>query len=127
MAGIAGKDGKLVIASDTMAEVTNWSLDVSTDMLEDTALEDEWKTNVAGLSEWTATVEVSWLMSDTAQVACQNAFLNKTTVAPKFYVNAANYYTSTAAYIESMSIADPVADLVTATLSLRGSAALTYA
>ena len=83
MAGLAGKDGSVVIGSDTMEEVTSWSLDASADMLEDTALGDEWKTNVAGLGEWSATVEVSWLMSDTAQVAVQNAYLNKTTVTPK--------------------------------------------
>jgi predicted secreted protein len=126
MAGLAGKDGSLVIGSDTMTEVQSWSLDVSTDMLEDTALGDEWKTNVAGLSEWSGSAEVSWLMSDTAQVAVQNAFLNKTTVTGKFYTNASNYYTGTA-YIESMSISDPVGDLVTATLNFKGSGALTYA
>ena len=126
MAGLAGKDGSLVIGADTMEEVTSWNLDASADMLEDTALGDEWKTNVVGLSEWSATVEVSWLMSDTAQVAVQNAYLNKTSVTPKLYTNASNYYTGTA-YIESMSISDPVGDLVTATLGLKGTGALTYA
>lgn len=125
MAGLAGKDGSVVIGSDTMTEVTSWSLDVSTDMLEDTALGDEWKTNVAGLSEWSGTVDVSWLMSDTAQVAVQNALLNKTTVTAKLYTNDTNYYTGTA-YCESISISDPVGDLVTATLNLKGSGALTY-
>ena len=126
MAGLAGKDGSLVIGSDTMEEVNSWNLDLGTDMLEDTALGDEWKTVVAGLSEWSATVEVSWLMSDTAQVAVQNAYLNKTSVAPKLYTNAANYYTGTA-YIETMSVSDPVADLVTATMGLKGNGAMTYA
>jgi len=126
MAGLAGKDGSLVIGSDTMEEVNSWNLDLGTDMLEDTALGDEWKTVVAGLSEWSATVEVSWLMTDTAQVAVQNAYLNKTSVAPKLYTNASNYYTGTA-YIESMNVGDPVGDLVTATMGLKGNGAMTYA
>jgi len=126
MAGLAGKDGSLMIGASTMAEVQSWSIDTSTDMLEDSSLGAEWKTNVAGLSEWSASVEASWLMSDTAQVACQNAFLNKTTVTPKLYTNATNYYTGTA-YIESISISDSVGELVTASLSLKGTGAMTYA
>ena len=126
MAGLAGKDGSVVIGSDTMEETNNWSLDLGTDMHEDSALGDEWKSKVAGLSEWNATVETSWLMSDTAQVAVQNAFLNKTTVTPKLYTNASNYYTGTA-YISGLSISDPVDGIVTCSMSLTGTGALTYA
>ena len=125
MAAAAGKAGKVMISSDTMAEVKSWSLDASADMLDDTALGDSWKSNIVGLKEWSASIEVSWDMSDTAQLAVQNAYLNGNTVAVKLYTNATNYYSGTA-NVSSLSVEDPVDDLVTATLEVQGSGVLSY-
>ena len=125
MAAVAGKDGLLKIGNDTMAEVQNWNLDASAEMLDSASLGDEWKEKTPGLGEWTATVEVSWSMGDTAQVAVQNAFLNKTSVSPKLYTNSTNYYSGTA-YVSSLSVSDPVDGLVTASMELAGSGALSY-
>jgi predicted secreted protein len=108
-----------------MAEVKSWSLDASADMLDDTALGDSWKSNIVGLKEWSASIEVSWDMSDTAQLAVQNAYLNGNTVAVKLYTNATNYYSGTA-NVSSLSVEDPVDDLVTATLEVQGSGVLSY-
>ena len=125
MAAVAGKGGKVMISSDTVGEVKSWSLDISVDMLDDTSLLDSWKSNVSGLKVWSGSVDVSWDISDTAQAAIQTALLAGPTVAVKLYTNGANYYSGTA-YVSSMSVEDPVDDLVTATMGLQGSGALSY-
>lgn len=125
MPAIAGKSGLLKISANTMSEVTNWSLDASADMLESTSLGDSWKENTPGLKEWSASCDISWMMTDAAQLACQTAYLASTSVAVSLYVNATNFYSGTA-YISSMNVEDAVDGLVTATLELTGSGALAY-
>lgn len=126
MSVAAGKDGSVKIGSDTMIEVQSWDLDGSTDLADSASLGDDWKEKTPTLNEWSATIEVNWDMSDTAQVAVQNAWLNQTSVSPKLYTNAANYYSGTA-YISSLNVGDPVDGLVTASMELTGSGACTYA
>lgn len=127
MAAIAGKGGSARIGVNTIAEVTSWSLDVSTDMLDSTSLGDNWREFVAGLNGATGSVEVKWdLSNDTnGQTALQNALLNGTTVTLDLYVNATKYY-SGSAYVSSLSIEDPVEDLVTATFETQFTGAVTY-
>ena len=125
MAAVAGKGGKVMISSDTVGSVKNWSLEIGADMLNTESLGDSWKEVIVGLKEWTATVEVDWDMSDTAQVAIQNALLNGTSVALKLYTNGSNYYSGTA-YVNGASVETPVDDLVSASLELTGSGALSY-
>lgn len=125
MAAAAGKGGKVMTSSDTTALVKSWSVDVEVDMLDDTALSDSWKSNISGLKGWSASVEVCWDMSDTSQAAFNSAVLAGTTVAVKLYTNSTNYYSGTA-YVSSMSVEDPVDDLVTATFELTGDGTLSY-
>ena len=127
MAAIAGKDGSAKIGANTIAEVTSWSMDVSADMLDSTSLGDDWREFIAGLNGATASVEVKWDIPNDAngQTAMQTALLNGTTVTLNLYTNASNYYSGTA-YISSMSVSDPVDDLVTATLECQFSGAVTY-
>lgn len=125
MAAVAGKGGKVMISSDTVASVKNWSLDIGADMLNVESLGDSWKEVIVGLKEWSASVEVDWDMSDTAQVAIQNALIAGTSVSLKLYTNSTNYYSGTA-YISGASIETPVDDLVSASLELAGSGTLSY-
>lgn len=127
MAAIAGKGGSARLGVDTIAEVTSWSLDVSTDMLDSTSLGDNWREFVAGLNGATGSVEVKWdLPNDTdGQTALQNALLNGTTVTLDLYVNDTNYYSGTA-YVSSLNVEDPVEDLVTATFEAQFTGAVTY-
>ena len=127
MAAIAGKGGSARLGANTIAEVTSWSLDVSTDMLDSTSLGDDWREFIAGLNGATGSVEVKWdVVTDTnGQTALQTAMLNNTTVTLDLYVNATKYYTGSA-YISSLSIEDPVEDLVTATFEVQFTGAVTY-
>ena len=127
MAAIAGKSGSARLGANTIAEVTSWSLDISSEMLDSTSLGDDWKEFIAGLRGATGSVEVKWdVVSDAnGQAALQTAFLNGTAVTLDLYVNATKYYTGSA-YISSLSVEDPVEDLVTATFEMQFSGAVTY-
>ena len=113
---VAGKNGKVVVgasASKKVVGIKNWSLELSLDTLETTALGDDWKNYITGLKEWSASSEGDYEVPvDTeGQKALQDAFLNGTTVTVKLYVDGTNYYQGEA-YINSLSIEDPVDDVV---------------
>jgi len=126
---IAGKNGKVVIggSSEKVVGIKNWSLELSLETLETTALGDDWKNYITGLKEWTASSEGDYSVpSDTAgQEALQTAFLNGETVTVKLYVDGKNYYQGEA-YISSLSIEDPVDDVVTISIEFTGSGALSF-
>ena len=82
---IAGKKGKVAIGTDdpvTVVGIKNWSLELSTDTLETTALGDDWKNYITGLMEWTASSEGDYSVETDAegQAALQEAFLAGETV-----------------------------------------------
>ena len=94
---VAGKNGKVVVGSgaeEKVVGIKSWSLELSLETLETTALGDDWKNYIAGLKEWTASSEGDYEVPvDTeGQAALQDAFLNGTTVVVKLYVDGVNYY-----------------------------------
>ena len=93
---VAGKNGKVVVgasASKKVVGIKNWSLELSLDTLETTALGDDWKNYITGLKEWSASSEGDYEVPvDTeGQKALQDGFLNGTTVKVKLYVHGTNY------------------------------------
>ena len=67
MAAFHGKDGSITWAGtgDTTI-VTSWSLDATADTAEVSCMGDDWKSYIAGLKDWTATVEVNNTAADFA-------------------------------------------------------------
>ncbi len=126
---IAGKNGKVIIEDGTskVVGIKSWSLELSLDTLEITALGDDWKNYIAGLKEWSASSEGDYeVTTDTAgQEALQTAYLAGTTVVVKLYVDSNSYYTGSA-FINSLSIEDPVDDVVTISIEFTGNGALTF-
>ena len=110
-----------------MVGIKSWSLELSLETLETTALGDDWKNYIAGLKEWTASSEGDYEVpvDEEGQAALQDAFLNGTTVVVKLYVDGVNYYQGEA-YINSLSIEDPVDDVVSISIEFTGSGALTF-
>ncbi len=127
---VAGKNGKVVIgesATKKVVGIKNWSLELSLDTLETTALGDDWKNYITGLKEWSASSEGDYEVPVDAdgQQALQDAFLNGTTVTVKLYVDGTNYYKGEA-FINSLSIEDPVDDVVSISIEFTGTGALTF-
>lgn len=127
---VAGKNGKVIIGesgNQKVAAIKNWSLELSLETLETTALGDDWKNYITGLKEWTASSEGDYeVPTDTqGQAALQDAYLAGTTVTVKLYVDGTNYYQGTA-YISSLSIEDPVDDVVSISLELTGTGELSF-
>lgn len=127
---VAGKNGKVVIGTESDQKVVgikNWSLELSLDTLETTSLGDDWKNYITGLKEWSASSEGDYEVPvDTeGQAALQDAFLNGTTVTLKLFVDGKNYYTGEA-YINSLSIEDPVDDVVSISIECTGTGALSF-
>ena len=105
---VAGKNGKVVIGSggeEKVVGIKSWSLELSLETLETTALGDDWKNYIAGLKEWTASSEGDYEVpvDATGQQALQDAFLNG-----------------------SLSIEDPVDDVVSISIEFTGTGALTF-
>ena len=127
---IAGKNGKVIIGTGTtkVVGIKNWSLELSLETLETTALGDDWKNYISGLKEWTASAEGDFEVTTdtTGQKLLSDAYLAGTTVEVKLFVDATNYYTGTA-YINSLSIEDPVDDVVTISIEFTGNSALSMA
>ncbi len=122
---VAGKGGKVVIgdgAAKKVVGIKSWSLELSLDTLETTALGDDWKNYITGLKEWSASSEGDYEVpvDEEGQAALQSAFLNGTTVVVKLYVDGKNYYMGEA-YIE-----DPVDDVVSISIEFTGTGALSF-
>lgn len=127
---VAGKNGKVAIGdsgNQVVAAIKNWSLELSLETLETTALGDDWKKYITGLKEWSASAEGNYEVptDSQGQAALQEAYLNGTTVTVKLYVNDTSYYQGTA-YISSLSVEDPVDDLVTISMDFTGNGALSF-
>lgn len=127
MAGTAGKKGKVMIGANAVTALNSWSLELGLDTLETTAFGDDWKNFIAGLKEWSASAEGAYNVHTDAngQAALQNAFLNGTEVDLKLYVNNTNYYGGQA-IISSLSVEDPVDDVVSISIEFQGNGALAY-
>lgn len=127
---VAGKGGKVVIgdgAAKKVVGIKSWSLELSLDTLETTALGDDWKNYITGLKEWSASSEGDYEVpvDEEGQAALQSAFLNGTTVVVKLYVDGKNYYMGEA-YINSLSIEDPVDDVVSISIEFTGTGTLSF-
>lgn len=128
--GNSRKNGKLQIGDTTPVTVVgikSWSLDLSLDAYDTTALGADWKSYITGLKEWTASADGDFnIHTDTVgQKALQDAFLGGAEVQASFFVDEAHCYKGSA-IIGSLSIEDPVDDVVSVSIDFTRSGELTF-
>lgn len=126
MAVMVGNAGSFRLTANVVAEIDNWTLDVSTGLEETQAFGDSWKERTATIREWSGSASGRFDDTDTnGHVAAQTAFLGGTTVTARFYIDGTNYYSGTA-FVQA-SIAAAENGLVTVNYTITGTGALTYA
>jgi hypothetical protein len=100
--------------------ITNWSLDSSCDMSEDTELGDTWKTFVPTISSFSVAFDKFW--ADETSLTDLG-----TTQAVALYTNTANAYRYDGlGTLNSFNVSNPIGDLVTETTNFEGQGELYY-
>ena len=127
MAVHKGSEGVVKVGSNTVAEVTAFSFDETVDTIESTALSNSARSYVADYVGFTGTVDCQWDETDTSG---QGAMTVGSTVTLNLYpegsASSATYYTGSA-IITSISRANAMGSIVTASFSFTGTNALTSA
>lgn len=134
MATFAGHNGSLkaITYSDgtesgvAVAEVKDFSLEVSANLVDDTVLGDAWSSQKVTTQSWSATVNCIWDYSDPAQLDMEQAQKVTVELYPTGETSAHRYWKGPA-NVESMSFSVSPEGLVEATFSLRGTGELVAA
>lgn len=125
MATHHGREGVVKVGSNTVAEVTSFTINETAQVIDDSALTDEWDTHLLGTKSWDAELTAHWDETDTTG---QGALTIGASVTLNLYPEGATtgdvYYTGTATVV---SISRSVArnQTITATIRCQGSGALT--
>ncbi len=126
MAVFTGYGGKVMVGTATVAELSEWDLDISLDTEQTNAFQDQWKEYTPTLKEWSGKASGRWDMTDTTgQKALQDAMLGGTTVTIKLYIDNTKNYSGTA-IIDKISIKTSAEGVAEVDFSFKGSGALTY-
>lgn len=122
---LTGKEGGVYIGANKIAELTSWSLDLGADDVETTNFDSNgWKEYLAGLKEWSGSVEGNLKIDDVnGQKAILQAWLNGTILDMDFKVNEAITFSGSALVKPSIEV--PVDDKVSFSCDIQGTGPLT--
>lgn len=123
-----GFAGKVMIGANTVAEITGWKLDLGSDMVDVTTLNNTtaWKAFLAGLKEWSGSAEGNADFTDTnGQKAIFDAWVAGTSLAAKFYLDGTHYLSGTV-FVKGEGIEVGAADANKISFDFQGTGALTY-
>jgi len=124
MATRVGKDGAVKIGANAVAEIRDWSVEQTSEVVNDTVMGDAWMSNKATQKSWTASFNAYWDDTDTnGQLALDVG----TEVTLNLYsedTSGAVYWSGTA-IITSVSQSASFDGLVEASFSATGNGALT--
>ena len=109
MAANSGIDGKAVLASATIAKISEWSLDIKHNVQDQTGFTETWESKLKGLLGSTGSLKAVFDYADTnGQVALHTAMLNGTSIALKLYYSATGYYNIAAAFLDGIKSSNKV-------------------
>ena len=124
MAVHKGSEGSVAVGANTVAEVTGFSFDETADTIETTALSNSGRSYVADYVTFSGTIDCMWDETDTNG---QEAMTVGSSVTLNLYPegsSAGTYYYGTA-IITSISRANAMGSVVTASFSFQGTNVLT--
>jgi len=124
---IAGYGGGVYIGDTTptkVAEIANWSLDMSADDIDVTSFDSEgWRERIQGIKEWSGSFEGNFKPDDTdGQAALINAWITGQKVKLELQVNASVKFSGEA--LVTPSIETPVDDKSSFSCDFQGSGPL---
>jgi predicted secreted protein len=121
---LAGKSGAVKLEANKVAEISNWSLDLGADDIEITSFDSNgWKEYLAGLKEWSGSIEGNLKTDDNGQKAILNAWLNGTKLSFTFEVSSSVSFQGEAFVKPSIEV--PVDDKASFSCDITGTGALT--
>ncbi len=122
---VTGTGGAVKLGMNKIAEISNWSLDLGADDIDITSFDSEgWKEYLAGLREWSGSIEGNFDSTDTAgQKAILNAWLNGTKLSFTFEVSSGVTFQGEAFVKPSIEV--PVDDKASFSCDIQGTGALT--
>ena len=121
---VAGKGGAVKLGTNKVAELSNWSLDLGADDIDVTSFDsDGWKEFLAGLKEWSGSIEGNFKPDDTnGQKAILNAWLAGTALEITFEVSSGVAFEGEAFVKPSIEV--PVDDKASFSCDIQGTGAL---
>ena len=121
---ITGTGGAVKLNTNKVAEISNWSLDLGADDVEITSFDSNgWKEYLAGLKEWSGSIEGNFVAGDTnGQKAILNAWLAGETLEFTFEVSSGVTFEGEALVKPSIEV--PVDDKASFSCDIQGTGAL---
>jgi len=132
MATIAGNDGQVTIAGNVVTTTRNFSVDITADTIETSAMGTDARTYIKGMSSYSASADIYFNTSDTQAdflVAGSSSTVGGTPVAVKFYIDqdASNDIVLFGnGIITGYSVSSSMDGLVEATISIQGSGPVSF-
>jgi len=122
---IAGYGGGVYLDSTKVAEIANWSLDMSADDIDITSFDSSgWRERIQGIKEWSGSFEGNFKPDDTTgQAALINAWLTGQPVTLELQVNSTVKFSGHA--LVTLNIETPVDDKANFSCDFQGTGALT--
>ena len=127
MATYVGKNGAVYVGANAVAEIKDWSLETTSEVVADTVMGDSWVTNKPTLKSWTSSFNAIW---DDADATGQLALDEGAEITLNLYPignTTGNKYWSGACIVTSVSKTAAVDGLIEASFSVTGNGALTEA
>ena len=129
MATATGKDGAVYLGtapgSNEVLEIRDWSLETTSEIVNDTVMGDTWMTNKATQKSWTASVNCFWDPANTTgQGALEEGAEVTLNLFPEGQTSTKTYWYGSA-IITSVSKSSSFDGLVEASFSATGNGALT--
>lgn len=126
MATHTGSEGTVRVgASNNILEIRSYSVEETSDTVEDTSMGDSYRTHKTTLKAWTGTVDVFWDELDTTG---QGALTVGSEVAVRFMPEGAttgDVYLSGNAIVTGKTVSASFDGMVESTITLQGTGALT--
>lgn len=115
-----GKTGSVTLPGIATLKIRSWTVDATADVAEVTAMNDSWKEYLAGVKDWTATVELLW---DSTIDATDLGILG-TEIACDFDMSSGGADFGGDGIVTGMSFSTPADDAITVTVNIQGTGAL---